>query len=1828
MDDPFRVFDSVREAYLRYLESPFRLRYDDVMAERRALLDRDRQLYREPLFEAAAPYRSSGRTPVEAARDLGLDRRVGEFLTQGLFTADSEGKLPELYDHQFRAWEASRAGAPVVVTSGTGSGKTECFLTPLFASLIEEALTTWTAPCPPPPPQEERLWWERSGARRASQRAYEGGSRPAAVRALMLYPLNALVEDQLGRVRETCNTPAAAEWLRAGTGGHRLWFGRYVGATPVPGPLNAEFKRDKLREELGRVSREWRQAVRSQAASKDHRLLSFFQDPCGAEMWSRWDMQEVPPDILITNYSMLNIMLMRSAEEAIFEATRNWLAADRARHVFHLIVDELHSYRGTPGTEVAFLLRAFLDRIGLSPDSPQLRIIATSASIDPEDDKSRTYLEQFFGRNAADFEIIPGVRRDYAAPPGRQLSLLAPAFAEYDENEDTAALAAALGAAASPGPEQAVAQGLQSCGALEATRLAGDAEPFTARSLAGKVFGDAGSEAAGRGLVKALVRAKDDKGRAPLPLRAHLFFRNANRLWACVNKGCPGLTAPGHTERPIGPLFLAPQPRCPHCASRVLELLYCQGCGEVMLGGFRAEEAGAQYLSPDFPDLDALPDKGPSLERPYSEYALFWPANGQTPADEVRSPWSHKDGELEWRLQWHRAYLNIRQGQMIEGNSVAPGSDDDVAGYAFHVEQIAGPESETSGLSPKCPRCGENWGKRQRGPKSPIRFFSPGVQRVAQLMYDALLREMPDARFRKLALFSDSRQDAAKLSTGIKTDHYYDTLRQAAFGALVAEKGAAGERRTELFELLDLERRNSELTGEEEDRYLDLCGRYPQEATQIKRHLRRGDPLPEALQSFGPAVIKFNDLLRQTRRELLQRGINPGGASQQAMRLTEGQGLTVWPQVLDSEEQDFKPDPTPEQQALQLRITAKQREALLTRVLFASSNRDFEALRLGFLSNNGRLPRTPDEEAAASTLRLLAQSWRIRGLTDETYNRPPARVTRYFKKIAAYRDVDLTTVKGDVGAALGMENPGGCVTHDWLIDPDKLWVVAASPDSDGMIALYRCGHCGRVHLHRSGGICVQCGRPLGAARAESVADRSQYDYYEHLARCPEPAFRLNCAELTGQTDAEDRRKRQRLFQNMFLDSESRRCDGVDLLSVTTTMEAGVDIGSLLAIGMANVPPIRFNYQQRVGRAGRRGAGLSVALTFCRSRTHDEFYFQRPLRITAEKSPTPTLDVKRAEIARRVLHKEILRRAFPAAAFSEEGAGGPDVHGEFGTVSQWVNSHSAAVRRWVARNESEIRAVCQSLLHRTGCDVAAAVDESKSMPDRIDAVAAKALRTGRDEPLGRVLAGAGLLPMFGFPTRVRSLYHEKPTKFPIERGKVDRGLDIAVSQFAPGAQTVKDDALHTAIGVVEYGPGWSGPRPQPNPLRDRVRIGVCRRCQALVTESPQEGHCPICGAPPDSAKGFRVTEACEPPGFISLWTAKADFGGNFEYTPQGLRARMSVQPNQEQARANFVVDKLQQAPVFQVNDNGGEDYEFLMGTSAFRDIWMTREAIKAAKDTVPQKEQAFVVPPRLDEGVAPIRTALAAITRTDVMTLGLDDAPPWINLNPAQPAGRAAWYSFGFLLRRAAAAKLDVPEAEIAVGVQPYADPVKGPMARLFLSDTLENGAGYSSLFGDPAEAEGLLLYILEPEFSDSLTRSEHAVTCASSCHQCLRDYGNMRYHPLLDWRMGLDMVRLALDGAEPSLSTEYWRLLADRTAPDFFRAHEAEPGRFAGLHAGVCGDNAYLLLHPMWSKDPRWHCADAANAAQSVRSAGLTPLFKSLFYAVRTPYALDDPREG
>jgi hypothetical protein len=320
-------------------------------------------------------------------------------------------------------------------------------------------------------------------------------------------------------------------------------------------------------------------------------------------------------------------------------------------------------------------------------------------------------------------------------------------------------------------------------------------------------------------------------------------------------------------------------------------------------------------------------------------------------------------------------------------------------------------------------------------------------------------------------------------------------------------------------------------------------------------------------------------------------------------------------------------------------------------------------------------------------------------------------------------------------------------------------------------------------------------------------------------------------------------------------------------------------------------------------------------------------------------------------------------------------------------------------------------------------------------------------------------------------------------------------------------------------------------------------------------------------------------------------------------------------------ANFEVCADQQV-VYIVNDNEGRLFNFEKLSQT--ETWITRAAL----------DGIGVTNPPIDLGPGVDERALASIKVTDVMVLGIRNWPGGIRSSPAGERGlevRAALYSFGFLLRRAAADYLDVHEWEIKVGVRVLRDIVGEIIGQIFLSDSLENGAGYASLLGQPHETERLLRYVLglppqSPEFHDFLVSNQHAGSgadaCRTSCPDCLRDFNNLPYHPVLDWRLGLDLARLAIDPAAPiDFSVPYWQGLDTLVAGPYFAA---KPGwqqmTIGGLQAGRRGNIVEIITHPLWERDPTRLGPQLATAHAQATAGGSQVRFKSIFEVLRRPF--------
>lgn len=1208
------------------------------------------------------------------------------------------------------------------------------------------------------------------------------------------------------------------------------------------------------------------------------------------------------------------------------------------------------------------------------------------------------------------------------------------------------------------------------------------------------------------------------------------------------------------------------------------------------------------------------------LDRKYGNYAVFWPAgNGQQP---LTAQWSQNNLQRHWR----RANLSPLEGLV----SLGAGN-----GFLYHV-----PALDTANLSngeaypyPSiCPRCDTDWRRRTRLP-SPVRTMRTGFTKITQVLSDALLRQMPhsDERSnRKLVVFSDSRQDAAKLSAGMRRLHYQDALRQSLAGAIAtAGRGTLAFSDQLAGRPLDKERRQlaavfaathpaevAVLSGAEIPTLATLPApgfatlTYREAAQQL---LQRGEHGPFPIPQFTVDIAA----------RLLARGINPGGYAQDALWTDptrhapedHWRELFVW----TSGGQPARKNESLLTQQQRNHLDRIQRYALteVMDIVFASGRRSLEALCIALATTDRiRFPApTPLVQQTADGVIQVLGSRRSRLSTHDAnaLQNIPRYVVSYIHEVARQNGEDPNILETQVLDHL--ENAA-------ILSPAQVGVLYGEqlclirPGEH----FFRCTQCRRVHLHRAGGICIDCHVQLDGPLPMADAPNTD-DYYFYLATQAGDLFRLNCEELTGQTNKSDARTRQRLFQGACLPrpTEERLTDELDLLSVTTTMEAGMDIGSLLAVMMANMPPMRFNYQQRVGRAGRRGAGLSIALTLCRGRSHDDYYFQRPDRITSERPPQPYVDMRRRAVLLRVFNKEVLRQAFVSLNLFV-GEGGDNVHGEFGDASNWNQPPPKAiggptvaelVSDWIQRNSIAIERACDVLLSFAAMELrnerAGLLRFARGdLVNRVTAAANDDRYT--QDSLSERLANDGLLPMFGFPTRTRFLFHEQPHELPPDNG-VDRDLDIAISQFAPGAETVKDGVVHTAVGVVNYRRFGTRVSEVANPLGPPVPLGLCRNCQAVETR-PAAGvnNCPVCGC---GAPGFRVIQLAQPRGFRTLYDGGRDFDGVFEWTPRASRPKTDAERLQMTPCLNFEFWSGERE-VCIVNDNAGQLFSF--ERLAQGETWVTRDAVTYAQ------QQGANVSLRFANGVRPDDRALGSIKQTDLLVIGIRSVPDSLNFSPLRVEGRAALWSFGFLLRRAAADRLDINEWEMRVGLRVTRDAQGQIAGQVFLSDSLENGAGYCSQFGDFAAAERLLRFITDPNdsFLGPILDAGHADRCSTSCPDCLRDYSNMAWHNILDWRMGLDVARLALDqNALPDFTAPHWNGLPTTAVNSYCAALGQTFFPYAGLPGARSGSRGEVIVHPLWSNShPQLN-----QARSEAQSNGVSDLqTKTLFEMLRRPF--------
>jgi len=1986
MHDPIGAFTRIRELYLSYLDTAFRIEDPAIAEERQKLLRSAGALCTEPLIEPQPEWARDKRLFDQLLKESG-DQAVLAPLSQptrelflkligcGLIGRDRKGALFRPYRHQLQMLARGiRDGHAGIVTSGTGSGKTESFLLPVLATILAEATRErggWTAPGPG---YLQHRWWsdaegktlavrdkegsyalredvkirglEWDGFHKRHQRA--GETRPAAIRALILYPMNALVEDQMARLRAAIDSQDARDLLSQELQGNRIFFGRYTGQTPggpcywrdheralanqtagggttqlkdlIPG-VDSERTLTKWKQQVA-SSRQRRvedmlisytrmedlqRAVRSQLGlpadkqagkkqSNDERETAFaFASTDGAEMLSRWDMQETPPDILITNISMLNAMLSRSSEQRMLEQTREWLASD-SRNRFTLVIDELHLQRGSEGTEFMYLLRLLMVRLGL--DQPerhhQLRLLASSASLPANGDRAEESLD--FLRDAfADFglpldsdrdawrqAIVSGeieTRHEQSASwalPKDSAQVLEACLAFWGssnalENSDAllgldaldgttpahCILMDALGVPANESTSHRWLICAQAAGrALEEACAAPDPRATSIGMIANRLWpGHGWSQSDVEQVLRLLCAVVGCVGEGPegtstaLPrFRLHTFFKSPEGLYASVIP--PSDRSGSEDKRWQGPLSLNLSGRRLEQVGSVgdldlrrqFELLHCECCGETFLGGVRARslqsEPGQDYveeLLPHEADTERLPDQ-PLAERfedlSYEDYAIVWPQDNNS------RPEVDDDNHEKWLPVWldpasgvlhSKAHAHWQPAYLFQRTSRG-----EVRGLNNN--------SSTSHRPCRCPRCKSDYAQRRGSTSnliqfSPIHSLRPGFSRTTQLLatevYDVLARGKDSNP--KLVSFADSRQTAARTALDVEHLHHRDLLREVLMVTLMevdAHRNQEGNQANDSA--------SGELELQKLDEALQALRAIGQDddSQAIRGVLAQRKELAAQLQQRALGVIPFSaileiddpspgDKVRPFLSHLIKLGVHPFDDRGLAWVETGTTRRLRWWQLFEesADGDGFCWCIPPGAGLTKAEFSREAGQMVRVKVLKALADvvfhKSYFAIEATGLAFPVPLP-TPEQLAeesfdldelhrAAAWLRIYADDYRYDPCPWPTKDAPInpdllengrsniARLLQRFAEKQGGEPIDYL-FKGQ--SLLRRYGSHSSPSHDY-VDLTRIGFQLPADDAP----FWRCSNCGRVHLHRGIGACTRCGTPLEEAASGQRGDlirshvfgrrlRRTLDGWNQSGSAGGELFRLRCEELTGQTV--DPGSRQREFRGIrLLEDRSHLLQphGIEMLSVTTTMEVGIDIGPLEAVLQANMPPQRFNYQQRVGRAGRRGQTFSFVLTLCRSRSHDLHYFRNPEIITGDAPPPPFLVKRLRRIAERLLRKDRLVHAFRWLEKRQRARYGfwagdlvrpVDVHGDF--IPATAIKDVALRHQWQIWLREAFEATAeQAMRTRAVLDRQRQLDlpdtenlELEPIHQLLETLTTGSQRIGANTSgLAAHLASEGVLPMYGLPTRVRDLVVGM-NKANRETISLNRDLEVAIYEFAPGNVLVHDKQEHRCIGLSpRIGRVGSHLKTlQEFPWDLRLELGCCPVCGAWQEMEKVRNSgpmvCPSCRQAKPEAE-WEIRSCLEPAAFRSDFTPARNLDGLSGSQSHALSADAKP-PQADDWRLWSSTGQVGNLELQLLSNPGCTVYRLNRGPQGdgFQLAWregelrrMNPSKVLRQADEHALKAQAidrrllngdkirsilaeplddpedpatidrvFLVAPRVTDGLYLLPKAVNP--QLAIAELGSDLSLPGTPSEaevPNLPEGRNYWQgvraaaiSATELLIARATRELDVDHRSLE-GVEPRPFGTGDALLPLIqIVDAHVNGAGFSAYLGEGRQSQPPILQFIEKCLlgeADEWSSDKHQPNCQDSCYDCLKTYENQYFHGLLDWRLALTYLR-------------------------------------------------------------------------------------------------------
>lgn len=1733
-----RTIEQLHRALSDYIEATYHIGDEQLIRQRKRLLDKIGVIHQEPYLESTPRYKAKERF----AEIAGLDDAALELFRIGS-TATPDQKLlihDPPYGHQAASIKETLVNnRSLVVMTGTGSGKTECFLLPILGKLAIEARHK---------PQSFKKY--------------------SAVRALVLYPMNALVNDQLGRLRLLFGDKRIVDWFMD-SAGRPARFARYTSRTLYPGVRDAKKDQtrlkpigdyyvaklieasgapnpqqqaarllvDKLRERGKFPAKpdlvKWygsRNAHWQDQNGNFRRCITLPEDP---ELLTRHEVHEAPPDILVTNYSMLEYMLMRPLERPVFDSTRAWLEANSEERLL-LVIDEAHLYRGAGGAEVALLIRRLRARLGIPAE--RLQVICTSASFKDEE-AARAFGAQLSGKQVSDFITVQG-----------ELQLREPeARGSHQEAEALAAVNLSNFYDATTIPEQLLEiKSFLDYRGIKERQVANTAlhealkdfppmnllvnltmrQAVPVRELGDRIFEGIESALAERA-VTTLMALGSLARRAPtepglLPCRIHSFYRGLPGLWACLDPECAGLEK---DERggPTGKLYGQPRESCDYCGARVLELYTCRNCGTAYARAYTDNvedpdflwtEHGGAFRTSAGEDVEELEPLDLLLEEPTERSQV-------DPADLDLITGRLKMNRLGQRIR--TVYLKKNRTQDFDDEETDGEDNTDAKLGEFKpcgvCLQIAGYNRNRTTVQDHQTKGDEPF-RALIAKQLQVQPPSPGVQATP----------FAPLRGRKVLIFSDSRQIAARLAPNLQTYSNQDALRP-----LIIAGYQTLRRYGSLQAWLSLE-----------DLYLAVLIA----AKQLGIRLR---PALKAHENFNLEAI----VSQRIDSKILDQETELPGLFLEARNHTPPEALMRG----------------------MIKVITDQYLGLESLALASVCEAPSYTSQIQSLPDVPGVAATPEEKLALA--RAWLRAWRRQGFW---LSRMPASWS--LTEVKTHKTGKFDAIERILSTPAARTV---CRTQ-WL---PQLLIWFAEPVGNkyrllgSKLTLLMDGEWAYCTLCRTTqrpfpgrNVCTNCGKP----RIEIIDPfthtvfRARKGYYrssteEAVSAVHTAPMAMIAAEHTAQLNMAQEKdvfskaeENELLFQDVDLgmDEEHRERAAIDVLSCTTTMEVGIDIGTLSGVALRNMPPARANYQQRAGRAGRRGNAVATVTAYGSADSHDEHYFTNPDQMIRGAVDDPVLTLNNYDITRRHITAYLLQRYHQARLPSIKPEEQPHLFEVLGSVSAfkdanatlniydfetWLRAEERNLRRdlqdWLPKELSseDIDKLLAGLVEDTLKMIDDAIKDSPSAKSSKDVTASPEvpMEEGEEPPRPEVLGETlldrllykGVLPRYAFPTDVATFHvfdQHNSTRFrPAFRFTPSQGLSVALTQYAPGKEVWVSGKRFTSGAIY-------------SPMRDdlfrawetRRFYYECPRCHYADTiertkaDLEEQLDCPACG---EQGAFSRARWWMRPPGFAHpVFTDEDTSPDDQPPKSYATRAKLTAPspldenlwtPLNKRVRLHYLRQHLLVTNRGPRND--GYNYCTICGVVSPTVGAKGIDAAGAHKKPYPDERDSTCPGGKTAKGIV-----LGTDFISDVLLISLQVESP-VSLPPGLLATEVAMRTLCEALSKAACLKLELEATEIQAEFRPALNGQgrDGLEAEIYLYDTLPGGAGFVR------QAGRLGLQLFE-EASRILEQCPE--DCDSACYRCLRSYKNKFEHQLLDRHLAASLLRYLLYGDLPTLN--------------------------------------------------------------------------------------------